>query len=141
VGEGRGRACRRARGRIALNLGHTLGHAVEAAAGFRDLLHGEAVGYGLRAATRIGVARGVTPAERAERIERLLDTLELGVAPLSLDLDEVLDLMAIDKKRAHRAVGWGLPTASGHVTDAEIPMDVVREVTAGVLAGRLVGAR
>jgi shikimate kinase/3-dehydroquinate synthase len=132
---------REAGGRIALNLGHTLGHAVEAAAGFRDLLHGEAVGYGLRAATRIGVARGVTPAERAERIERLLDTLELGVAPLSLDLDEVLDLMAIDKKRAHGAVRWVLPTASGHVTDAEIPMDVVREVTAGVLAGRLVGAR
>jgi len=132
---------REAGARIALNLGHTLGHAVEAAAGFRDLLHGEAVGYGLRAAVRIGVARGGTPAERAERIERLLDTLELGVAPLSLDLDEVLDLMSIDKKRTHGALRWVLPTADGHAIDAEVPADLVREVAAGVLAGRLVGAR
>ena len=38
------------RGRIALNLGHSLGHAFEAAGGFGELLHGEAVAYGLRAA-------------------------------------------------------------------------------------------
>ena len=65
-------------GRITLNLGHSLGHAVEAAAGYDGLLHGEAVAYGLRAATRIGVACGVTPPARAARIGRLLDTLELG---------------------------------------------------------------
>src|SRR6185295_17089674 len=63
--------------RIALNLGHSLGHAIEAAAGFLELLHGEAVAYGLRAATRIGVARGATPQDRADRIEALLDRLEL----------------------------------------------------------------
>src|SRR5258706_256930 len=59
-------------GRITLNLGHSLGHAVEAAGGFGELLHGEAVAHGLRAAVRIGTVMGVTPAERAERIERLL---------------------------------------------------------------------
>ena len=52
-----------ASGRITLNLGHSLGHAVEAAAGFEGLLHGEAVAYGLRAACRIGEAVGVTPPE------------------------------------------------------------------------------
>ena len=56
-------------GRITLNLGHSLGHAVEAAAGYGDLLHGEAVAYGLRAAARIGAEAGVTPPERAERID------------------------------------------------------------------------
>ena len=56
-------------GRITLNLGHSLGHAVEAAGGFGELLHGEAVAHGLRAAVRIGRALGVTPADRAERIE------------------------------------------------------------------------
>ncbi|MES1239797.1 MAG: 3-dehydroquinate synthase family protein, partial [Chloroflexota bacterium] len=40
--------------RLSLNLGHSLGHAIEAAAGFAGLLHGEAVAYGLRAAARIG---------------------------------------------------------------------------------------
>jgi shikimate kinase / 3-dehydroquinate synthase len=131
---------REAGGRIALNLGHSLGHAVEAAAGFHDLVHGEAVAYGLRAAARIGVARGVTTAARAERIERLLDALELGVAPLTLDLDEVLDLMAIDKKHARGALRWVLPTAGGNAIDADVPAELVREVAASVLAGRTVPA-
>jgi shikimate kinase/3-dehydroquinate synthase len=131
---------REAGARIALNLGHSLGHAIEAAAGFRDLLHGEAVAYGLRAAARTGVARDVTPLERAERIESLLDALELGVAPLGLDLDEVLNLLSVDKKRANGVLRWVLPTADGYVIDAEVPDDLVLEVAASVLAGREVPA-
>ena len=56
-------------GRISLNLGHSLAHAIEVVAGFGGLLHGEAVAYGLRAALRIGVALGVTP-RRAGREDR-----------------------------------------------------------------------
>ena len=58
-----------ATGRISLNLGHTVAHALETADGYTTLLHGEAVAYGLRAACRIGVALGVTPPDRAARIE------------------------------------------------------------------------
>jgi 3-dehydroquinate synthase len=122
--------------RMALNLGHSLGHAIEAAAGFRDLLHGEAVAYGLRAAARIGVDRGVTPAERADRMERLLDRLELGVAPLALDLDVVLGHLDADKKHESGALRWVLPTGDGHTIDSEVPADLVRPTAAGVLAGR-----
>ncbi len=122
--------------RMALNLGHSLGHAVEAAAGFRDLLHGEAVAYGLRAATRLGVARAATPQERADRIERLLDRLDLGIAPLRLDLDVVLDHLAADKKHEGGALRWVLPTADGHTIDKEVPLALVRDVAATVLAGR-----
>jgi len=127
---------REAGGRISLNLGHSLGHAIEAAAGFSGLLHGEAVGYGLRAAGRLGVARGVTPPERAERLERLLDQLELGVAPLSLDLATVLDTLELDKKHAAGALRWVLPTDDGWAIDADVPEDLVRQVAATVLAGR-----
>jgi 3-dehydroquinate synthase len=123
-------------GRIALNLGHSLGHAIEAAAGFADLLHGEAVAYGLRAATRIGVARGVTPPERAERIEALLDRLELGVEPLRLGLEPVLELLLADKKHAGGSLRWVLPTADAYAIDADVPDELVRETAAGVLAGR-----
>ena len=122
--------------RLALNLGHSLGHAIEAAAGFQRLLHGEAVAYGLRAAARIGEARGVTPPERAERIERLLDALQLGTSPTGLDLHEVLGFMATDKKHAGGALRWVLPTAGGHVIDAEVPDALVAEVAGAVLAGR-----
>jgi shikimate kinase / 3-dehydroquinate synthase len=131
---------REAGGRIALNLGHSLGHAVEAAAGFSGLLHGEAVGYGLRAAARIGVARGVTPPDRADRIEHLLDQLELGMTPLALDVATVLETLELDKKRAAGSLRWVLPTADGHSIDAAVPDELVREVTAGVLAGRAAGA-
>jgi len=123
-------------GRIALNLGHSLGHAIEAAAGFGDLLHGEAVAYGLRAAARIGVERGVTPADRADRIERLLDQLELGTAPLALDLAAVLDTLGLDKKHAAGALRWVLPTDDGWAIDADVREDPVQEVAANVLAGR-----
>ena len=71
----RGAAGRIEAGRLALNLGHSLGHGFEAAAGYGDaLLHGEAVAYGLRAACRIGLALGRHP-ERIgpTRIERAPD--------------------------------------------------------------------
>ena len=87
-------------GRISLNLGHSLGHAVEAAGGFGELLHGEAVAVGLRAAVRIGSELGVTPPDRAARIERLLTDLGLATAPLPYPLDAVLGALATDKKHA-----------------------------------------
>lgn len=127
---------REAGARLALNLGHSLGHAIEAAAGFERLLHGEAVAYGLRAAARIGESRGVTPPARASRIERLLDTLGLGTSPTGLDLHEVLAFMSTDKKHAGGTLRWVLPTANGYVIDAEVPDDLVARVAAGVLAGR-----
>ena len=126
--------------RMALNLGHSLGHAIEAAAGFRDLLHGEAVAYGLRAAARIGVARGVTPQDRADRIERLLDRLELGITPPSLDIEAVIGHLGADKKHEAGALRWVLPTADGHAIDNDVPAELVREVGTGVLSGRATAA-
>jgi 3-dehydroquinate synthetase/shikimate kinase len=127
---------READGRIALNLGHSLGHALEAAAGFHGLLHGEAVAYGLRAAARIGVERGVTPPDRAARLEAVLDRLELGRAPLELDLAAVLGALDADKKRRAGRLRWVLPTADGYALDAEVPEALVRAVAAEVIAGR-----
>ena len=55
--------------RMTLNLGHTIGHGIEAAAGYRSILHGEAVAYGLRGAFAIALAMGLTTAERARARE------------------------------------------------------------------------
>ncbi len=125
--------------RIALNLGHSLGHAFEAAGGYRDLRHGEAVAYGLRAACRIGVAREVTPPERAARIERLLDGLGLGAGMLPYSLDAVLDHLDADKKHRAGRLRWVLPTAAGHVVRDDIPDELVRDVAAGLLTPAPVG--
>ena len=121
-------------GRISLNLGHSLGHAVEAAGGFGDLLHGEAVAVGLRAAARIGQEVGVTPPDRAARIEGLLTTLGLATAPLPYSIDAVLSALATDKKHAAGALRWVLPTADGYEVRSDVPAELVERVTAGLLA-------
>jgi len=122
--------------RIALNLGHSLAHALEAAAGYTGLIHGEAVAYGLRAACRIGVERGATPPERAARVERLLDTLDLGSSPLDVPIEAVLAALEADKKHRDGHLRWVFPTETGHTVDNAVPDELVRRVAEQVLSGR-----
>ncbi len=121
-------------GRITLNLGHSLGHAVEAAAGYGELLHGEAVAYGLRAATRIGVAMGITPAARAERIGRMLDRVGLAREPLPYSLETVLGHLAADKKHAAGRLRWVLLTADSVEIRSDVPDDLVAKAAGSLLA-------
>ena len=127
-------------GRISLNLGHTVAHALEAVDGYATLLHGEAVAYGLRAAARIGAAAGVTPPERAARIERLLDDVDLGRAPLPYPPDAVLAATGSDKKHQGGRLRWVLPTADGIEVRDDIDEAVVASVIGAVVAGRPAGA-
>ena len=121
--------------RIRLNLGHTVGHALEAAAGYQGLLHGEAVAFGLRAAARIGAAMDLTSPARARRIERLLTALGLAVDPLPYSPVVVRDAMGTDKKHAAGRLQWVLPTADGVTVRNDVPAVLVDEVTAGILRG------
>jgi shikimate kinase/3-dehydroquinate synthase len=121
-------------GRITLNLGHSVGHALEAAAGYSGLLHGEAVAYGLRAACDIGVAVGATPAARADRIGRLLDTLGLATTPLDHSLEIVMDHLASDKKHAAGALRWVLPTEDGVIVRTGIEAAIVERAVTRLLA-------
>ena len=120
-------------GRITLNLGHSLGHAVEAAAGYRELLHGEAVAYGLRAACRIGLAIGLTPPERAARITRLLDDLGLGREPLPYALENVMDHLATDKKHDSDGLRWVLPTGDGVEIRTDVADEIIRDAAESLL--------
>jgi 3-dehydroquinate synthase len=125
---------RAAGGRITLNLGHSLGHAVEAAAGYGGLLHGEAVAYGLRAALRIGAEVGVTPPARADRISRLLDRLGLATDPLPYSLETIVAHLATDKKHAEGRLRWVLPTADAVTVRDDIEQDVVERAASSLLA-------
>jgi shikimate kinase/3-dehydroquinate synthase len=128
-------------GRFALNLGHSLGHGFEAAAGYGEaLLHGEAVAYGLRASCRIGVALGVTPVDRADRIEHLLTTLGLapagGLHELGLDRTDVLRALSTDKKHAGGRLRWVLPTADFVALRTDVPAALIERVTDELLEAR-----
>ena len=122
-------------GRLVLNLGHSIGHAVEAAAGYRRILHGEAVAYGLRGALAVGVAVGVTPPERAARIERLLATAGLAQEPPGVDEPDVRAHLALDKKHAGGRLRWVLPTESGVAVRSDVPEEAVSAGIAAALGG------
>lgn len=86
--------------RALLNLGHTFGHAVEAASGFR-LLHGEAVAFGLACACDLALGLKVAPtSQRAQlaRVPALLEKLGLPTRLPRLPIRKVLEAMAEDKK-------------------------------------------
>jgi 3-dehydroquinate synthase len=108
-----------------LNLGHTIGHGIEAAAGYKAILHGEAVAYGLRGAFAIARAMDLTSAQRAGRVNALLDRLGLGVEPPAVSPDAVQERMATDKKHAMGRLNWILPTDSGVAIRSDVPADAV----------------
>jgi len=96
--------------RALLNLGHTVGHAIEAAAGYGPVLHGEAVGLGLIAACRVGARLGITDAALEGRVTRLLHSLGL---PTDLDpwlRPDVLERTTTDKKRAGKSLRYIVPS-------------------------------
>jgi len=90
--------------RALLNLGHTFGHALEAACGFSDrLLHGEAAAAGMALAFELSARRGLLPASEAERAVRHLAEVGLPTRPKDIagslpDADALMTLMAQDKK-------------------------------------------
>jgi 3-dehydroquinate synthase len=101
--------------RAILNYGHTAGHAVEAAAGYGVLLHGEAVAIGMRVAASIGVATGRCAPALLARQQALLRRFDLpdrvaGVTPAAL-----WPYMRHDKKAEAGALRWVLPTGTGRV--------------------------
>ncbi len=117
--------------RIILNYGHTIGHAVEALAGYGGLLHGECVAIGMHAAARIAVALGLCDPALVTRQQALLAAYGLNPAmPPGLDPDAILALTLRDKKVQAKRVRWVLPTALGSVVVRD---DVPEETVRGVL--------
>jgi 3-dehydroquinate synthase len=119
--------------RMLLNYGHTLGHALEAAAGYGVLLHGEAVAIGMMLAARIAERLGMFDAAAIERQGRLLQAYGLPTAiPSGVTPERLLDLTLRDKKVRAGRVRWVLPTAIGAATVRDdVPETLVRAVVAG----------
>ena len=85
--------------RALLNLGHTFGHAIETGTGYGNWLHGEAVATGMQMAADLSARHGWLPQADVERTETLLTRAGLPtVPPASMNEQQFLDLMAVDKK-------------------------------------------
>ena len=117
---------REAGDRAVLNYGHTVGHALEAAAGFGDrLLHGEAVAVGMRAAGQLSVRTLGCPARDIDWQDEMI--ARCGLATTSVfDRERVLGHMRADKKTVRDRLGWvllearGHPRTGQHVPDTEV---------------------
>jgi shikimate kinase / 3-dehydroquinate synthase len=108
--------------RAVLNLGHSVGHALEARGDFSVLSHGEAVSLGLVAAMRVGALLGVTPGELASRTESLLASLGLPVSLAAQPIDEALEKIVFDKKRTGQSLRFVVARRIGHVTYIDLPV-------------------
>ena len=102
--------------RRTLNLGHTVGHALEIESGYR-LRHGAAVALGLRAAISIAVGRGAD-AEVGERLDGLLASLGFD-GRRSFDAAAVRRAMLGDKKRRDGRQRWILPMEVGRIIEVD----------------------
>jgi len=87
--------------RTLLNLGHTFGHALEAATGYGRLAHGEAVAAGILCSAELSVSLGLLAEGERERIVNLLERMGLTSPLRGVDAERVLDAMKRDKKFIH----------------------------------------
>jgi 3-dehydroquinate synthetase len=120
--------------RRTLNLGHTVGHALEVVARYR-LPHGAAVGLGMCVAASLAAARGGDP-ELQPRLSALLDQLGLPTRH-SADPAAVRDALTADKKRRGGRQRWILPMAIGSVIEVD---DVTERELETALRGIGIGA-
>ena len=102
--------------RVLLNYGHTIGHGLEAATGYSQYLHGEAVSVGMMGAASIGCDVGLMPVTDVERQRSVLADYGLPLHARGVDPDRVLDAMRSDKKTAAGAIRWVLLDGIGSAT-------------------------
>lgn len=85
--------------RALLNLGHTFGHAIETSMQYQGILHGEAVGIGMRLAVAMSVMEGSLTGNDQSRVEKLLSDCGLPLLPpIALKVEDIKSAMLLDKK-------------------------------------------
>jgi 3-dehydroquinate synthetase/shikimate kinase len=121
--------------RMHLNLGHSIAHGIEAAAGYTDILHGEAVARGMLGALEIGRRLALTPGALIDRTTALIDRLGLAVGRLPYRVAQVASALEVDKKVASGRLRWVLRSDDGIVVRSDVPNEVVEAGIAVALAG------
>jgi 3-dehydroquinate synthase len=115
--------------RAILNLGHTIGHAIEAVAGYNEILHGEAISIGMVGAAKLAQRYGRPEAIYMET-KRLLQKFGLPTKlPAHYDVDAIMSAMSHDKKFKEGTMIFVVPTAIGAVEIQKgVPTAWVREI-------------
>lgn len=122
--------------RAILNLGHTIGHALEAVAGYGELLHGEAIAIGMVGSARLAGRFGYA-ADIEETTERIFRKFGLPVRiPASCPTDKIMSAMLHDKKFSEGNMVFVVPTAIGSVEiRRDVPSAWVTDIVNGLREG------
>jgi 3-dehydroquinate synthase len=120
--------------RALLNFGHTVGHALETALGYDELLHGEAVMVGMIAESEIAAQLGLGPKELPSRLRDLADSWELPHKIASARLiSPMMEAMTRDKKGTGKRIAMTLPTEVGScVLVPDVDAEAVQRVLRGI---------
>src|ERR1700687_3864302 len=120
--------------RAILNYGHTAGHALEAASGFR-ISHGRSIAFGMRGAAQIPLSMDRCGRRRVETQDSLLTSFGLPDLALRIDAAKVLAAIPRDKKARRGKVAWVLPRRLGHAEPGHsVPSALVRRIVRGAVA-------
>jgi len=121
--------------RMILNLGHTMGHAIEQATRYKALLHGEAVGWGMVAALYLARKRGTISSRQAERLESLIHHYG-PLPPLKVRAAKLVAATGGDKKNVGGVRRFVLPVGIGDAGVVEDVTPAELEAAAGYMLAR-----
>jgi 3-dehydroquinate synthase len=120
--------------RAILNYGHTAGHALEAATGFR-ISHGRAVAFGMRVAAKVALSLELCGPRLVQAQDELLTAYGLPDRAPAADPARVLAAIEHDKKARRGRVAWVMPRRLGHAEPGHVvPAGVVRRIVRKALA-------
>ncbi|MDB4933386.1 MAG: 3-dehydroquinate synthase [Labilithrix sp.] len=117
--------------RALLNLGHTVGHALEAHAGYATLLHGEAVAVGTVIELAATERLGLTPAGTSSRAKAIFERLDLPTEATTAQLSAAWPFVLSDKKRASTTLKLPVVTGAGAGAVERLEIEALRRAVIG----------
>lgn len=114
--------------RAILNYGHTIGHAIEAVAGYSGYLHGEAIAIGMMCAAKIANQLGFISEKLVERHRKLIIRAGLPLKVEGIGIESIIERISLDKKARGEANNFVLLKGIGKPVVAEVSLEVVRDV-------------
>jgi 3-dehydroquinate synthase len=116
--------------RSILNFGHTVGHAIETATGYRRYLHGEAIAIGMCLEAKLSGNLKFTGNDKVRRIKSLIESYDLpSEIPADIDMKRILSSMELDKKAIAGELRFILPERIGKVRIQKgVPEKMIKEV-------------
>ena len=125
-----------AKSRKILNFGHTVGHALEKVTNYKTFKHGEAVGYGILAASEIAKNVGIFNKDELNLLNDVVDLVGNLPAIENINIEKIIEAFEFDKKSIGNSLEWILLEEIGKpkiVENKDIPTKIIKASLSSVL--------